>query len=238
MIEPRGYNERLFKGSGLRFTYHMARYHWLASEVRKLAIRKPRIVELGCFDAKTLDFLSFAAPSYYLGLDAGWENGLRLGRQRWKDHSWVELFECSSPCKVPDRGFFDIGICMEALNIMDYETEDAYLRKLGQMCRLLFVTVPREHGLVFFAKHAAKRMLYGQARIPYSWREVALLTLGKFGKVRRQEYKGFDERVLLRIMSRYFKVEKVCGLFPSTAFPVQLSCTVGIVGTSKLATKT
>jgi hypothetical protein len=237
MIQPQGYNERLFKGKGLRFAYHTARYYWLASQIRKLAIRNPRIIELGCFDAKTLDFISFAKPSYYLGLDAGWENGLHLGRQRWKGYEWVELLQCASPGEMPDRGLFDVGICMEALNIMDYETEETYLRKLSQVCRQLFVTVPREHGLAFFAKHAAKSMLYGQARIRYSWREVALLTMGRFNKVERQEYKGFDERVLLRILSRYFDVEKVCGLFPSTAFPVQLSCTVGIVASSKIVSR-
>jgi hypothetical protein len=235
MTEPQGYNERLFSGKGLRYAYHSARYHWLASEIRKLGIRQPRIVELGCFDAKTLDFISFARSSYYLGLDAGWENGLRQGRERWREHHWVELLQCTSTAEIPDRGFFDIGICLEALNIMDYEMEEAYLRKLSEICGKLFVTVPREHGPVFFAKHAAKSMLYGQARIPYSWREVALLTLGRFNKVQRQEYKGFDEWVLLRIMSRHFQVKKVCGLFPSRAFPVQLSCTVGTTATSNLA---
>jgi hypothetical protein len=234
MIEPQGYNERLFSGKSLRFAYHTARYHWLASEIRKLAIGKARIVELGCFDAKTLDFISFTQPSYYLGLDAGWENGLRQGRERWKDREWVELLQCTSPGEMPDRGSFDVGICLETLHVMDYEIEDAYLRRLSEICAKLFVTVPREHGLVFFAKHAAKSMLYGRPRIPYSWREVVLLTLGQFDKVERQEYKGFDERVLLRIMSRYFKVERVCGLFPSTAFPVGLSCTIGVAASSKV----
>lgn len=234
MLEAQGYNERLFSGKGLRFAYHTARYHWLASEIRKLGIQNPRIIELGCFDAKTLDFISFAQPSYYLGLDAGWEDGLRQGRQRWKDHAWVELLQCASPREVPsDRGYFDIGICMEALNIMDYEVEDVYLRKLSQICEKIFVTVPREHGLIFFAKHTAKSMLYGPGRIPYSWREVAMLTLGQFNKIERREYKGFDDRVLLRIMSRYFEVKKVCGLFPSSGFPVRLSSAVGIAATAK-----
>ena len=233
MIAPQGYNERLFAGKGLRFSYHVARYRWLASEIQKLGISSPRMIELGCFDAKTLDFIAYTRPAYYLGLDAGWENGLQQGREKWKNYSWVELLQCASPAQIPDRGGFDIGICMEALQCMDYELNDAYLRRLGAICGTLFVTVPREHGLVFFAKHATKQMLYGAPRIRYTWREVALLTIGRFDKVPRQEYKGFDERVLLRIISRYFTIEKICGVFRSTTLPVQLSCTIGITAKSK-----
>jgi hypothetical protein len=227
-----GYNERLFSGKGLRFAYHAARYHWLASEIRSLSINNPRVLELGCFDAKTLNFISFAKPAYYLGLDAGWENGLTQGNQRWRDKDWVELLQCTSPEEIPERGYFDVGICLETLQVMNYETEDAYLRKLGRICGKLFITVPRERGFAFFAKHAAKMILYGPGRIPYSWREVVLLSLGQSQKVERQEYKGFDDRVLLRLISRYFTVEKVCGLF-LTAFPTRLSCTVGIVANAE-----
>jgi hypothetical protein len=219
--ETRGYNERLFSGKGLRLAYHSARYHWLASQMRQLPICGPRILELGCFDAKTLDFIMFAKPSYYLGLDAGWEGGLREGREKWKDHERVELLECTSPAGIPERGTFDIGICMEAFQCMDYEMNDEYLRRPSHMCRKLFVTVPREHGFAFFAKHATKLMLYGSSRIRYSWREVALLTLGKFDRVARQEYKGFDERVLMQIISRYFTIDRVSALFPSVVLPAK-----------------
>lgn len=75
------YNARLFESGGLRSRYHNARYHWVANELNKLGLMTPRIIELGCFDAKTLNFID--KPSYYLGLDADWENGLTEGRKQW-----------------------------------------------------------------------------------------------------------------------------------------------------------
>lgn len=161
-----------------------------------------------------------------------WLASLHQGREKWRDREWVDLLQCTSPREMPDCGFFDIGICMEALNMMDYDTEEAYVGKLSRVCGKLFVTVPREHGLTFFAKHVTKSMLYGPARIRYSWSDVALMTLGRFNKVERQEYKGFDERILFRIISNYFIVEKICGLFPPS-FPVPLSSTIGLVGRSR-----
>jgi hypothetical protein len=77
-------------------------------------------------------------------------------------------------------------------------------------------------------------MLFGRARIPYPWREPLMLSLGKTENVKRDEYKGFDERKLIRTISRYFTIEKICSVFPPS-FPLGLSFTIGIVASSKRA---
>jgi hypothetical protein len=225
------YNRRLFAGRGIRSSYHCARFHWLSEQIRNCGLPSPRVIELGCFDAKTIDFIR-EPPTYYLGLDAGWENGLFRAMEQLKSNRSVELMLCTSPAQIPERGRFDVGICMETLQHLDDDLAKCYLAKLSQLIDgKLFVTVPRERGLVFVARRVSKAMLFGRARIPYTWRELLMLSLGKTKKVQRNEYKGFDERKLIRTISRYFKIEKICSVFPPS-FPLGLSFTIGIVAAS------
>lgn len=83
-------------------------------------------------------------------------------------------------------------------------------------------------------RRLSKAVLFGRARIPYTWREILMLSLGKTEKVHRDEYKGFDERKLIRTISRYFKIEKICSVFPPS-FPLGLSFTIGIVAATRRA---
>jgi hypothetical protein len=226
------YNQRLFAGNKVRSSYHWARYRWLNEQIRSSGVPSPRIIELGCFDAKTIDFMS-EPPAYYLGLDAGWENGVFKAMDRLKSNRSVELVHCTSPTQIPERGRFDVGVCMETLQHLSDDLAESYLARLSQLIEgKLFVTVPRERGLVFVARRVTKAMLFGRARIPYTWRELLMLSLGKTEKVQRNEYKGFDERILIRTISRYFKIEKICSVFPPL-FPVGMSFTIGIVAATR-----
>jgi hypothetical protein len=228
------YNQRLFAGSKVRSSYHWARYHWLSEQIRSSGIPSPRVIELGCFDAKTIDFMP-EPPSYYLGLDAGWEDGVFRAMDRLKGNCSVELVQCTAPAQIPERGRFDVGVCMETLQHLSDDVAESYLAKLSQLVeRKLFVTVPRERGVIFVARRVSKAVLFGRARIPYTWRELFMLSMGKTAKVQRNEYKGFDERKLIRTISRYFKIEKICSVFPRS-FPRGLSFTLGIVAASRNA---
>ncbi len=66
-----GYNERLFS-SGIRKKLHASRFYWLANCLTKLNFQYIRVLELGCFDRKTIDYLPLK-PLRYLGFDASWE---------------------------------------------------------------------------------------------------------------------------------------------------------------------
>jgi hypothetical protein len=72
------YNKRLF--TGLRGRLHRLRYQWLVERLRTLESESVSLVELGCYDAKTIQFLDEAGirVARYLGLDANWEKGLDL----------------------------------------------------------------------------------------------------------------------------------------------------------------
>lgn len=217
------YNERLFSG-GLRASYHLSRYKWVSHELRKLS--PTRIVELGCFDAKLLDFIGH--PAYYLGIDAGWENGLSSAQQKWADQAHIELLKCASPDQIPERGYFDAGVCMETLEHLSDELADAYIAKLSRMVRgTLFITVPNEHGLMFAAKHVAKILAGANGAEQYSLKDATMLTLSKTSAVERNEHKGFDYRRLVDTVSQHFKTVKLSGIFPSR-YPA-LSMTVGII---------
>jgi hypothetical protein len=233
-----GYNERLFQSRSLRSQYHLSRYFWLRDQLLKMALPPKRMIELGCFDAKTLDFLPWQ-PGYYLGLDAGWEGGLKLGRERWAGNKGVELIECRVPRDIPERGRFDTGFCLETLEHLSYELMDSYLAALaGIIDGPLFITVPREHGIVFPIKQLIKSAISwddkeaGGQGYDFTFRDFCMLTLGRTGAVERLEHKGFDERTLLKILTQYFRVESVSGIFPPR-MPHALSFAVGIVAQPK-----
>src|SRR5262252_7830146 len=137
-----GYNERLFSG-GWRSRIHLSRFHWLATQTRLLGKPPMRVLELGCYDGKTIDFLD-TPPAKYLGLDANWEGGLDKACARWKSTTEFEFRFCKRPEDMPkDQVPFDIGICMETLEHVPPDLVDPYLFELSRVIRgHLFITVP------------------------------------------------------------------------------------------------
>lgn len=224
----RGYNERLFSG-GVRSWYHLARYRWLRKVLSPVISNDSRVIELGCFDAKTLTHLG-AKPSYYLGLDAGWENGLNQARRRWEGDPDVELVLCRDSGDMPDRGTFDIAICMETLEHLQDEVLEAYLAKLAELVRggRLLITVPVERGPVFLMKFLGRLLIGSRDGSRYSFSDVLRLSLGITRGVQRDEHKGFDERKLLAQIGRHFDVQRVQGVFPGLPFAC-MNLTIGIL---------
>ena len=209
----------------------MNRFFWLQTQLQRLPSSPKRIIELGCYDGRSLDFLP-AQPDYYLGLDAGWEGGLAIGQKKFADARHIDLRLCQKPGDIPDCPPFDVGICLETMEHMNYDLAESYLRRLRAMIRgYLFVTVPREHGLIFPFKYAMKHFFFTPDDATFSWRDIWLLTFGQTAKVQRKEHKGFDERVLIKIISRHFRIEAVTGIFPPHV-PRALSFAVGIVARS------
>lgn len=232
MIEN-AYNDRLF--SGHWSFIHRSRFYWLQKQVRELRLRRMKVLELGCHDGKTLEFLN-DEPEQYLGLDANWEGGLDLGRLKWKDKRNVAFQHCLKPSDiaVPEHPY-DVGICMETLEHVPPDLVEPYLKRLSEVIKgYLFITVPIERGVVFLIKHGLKKVLRMQD-MPFDTIEAAEFlnsVIGRLDKVKRHEHKGFDDRSLVLQVNGYFDIVKVTGICPG--FPLRsLNLTIGIVAKTK-----
>lgn len=226
-IRKAGYNQRLFSG-GLRKWIHEARFHWLNASLHKLNCSPESVLELGCYDAKTIQFLPLK-PQRYVGLDANWEKGLDIARQRWQAEPAYEFLYCRKPDDVVLTGLFDISVCMETLEHVPVEMVSPYLSMLANHTRsYTFITVPIEKGLVFAVKHLVKQIANMEAE-PYSLAEYFYAAAGRLDKVRRREHKGFDYSLFIQSMAGYFKILDVSP-YPLSFLPESLGFGVGIIG--------
>ena len=69
---PDTYNDRLFNGNRARRFLHERRFLWLTDRLRRLNIRRADVIEIGCYDAKTISYLerSGIAVNRYIGYEA------------------------------------------------------------------------------------------------------------------------------------------------------------------------
>ncbi len=226
-----GYNDRLFT-KGIRGKLHSARFEWLVKSLSRLGCEPETVLELGCFDGKVIDYLP-KKPTRYLGLDANWEGGLDIGKERWKNEKNYVFKYCTAPEDMEIAGEkYDISICMETLEHVPPQFVASYLEKLAEATKeYLFVTVPNEIGIVFFFKHIVKYLLRGDT-YNYTLNEFINETLGNTEKVQRKTHKGFNYNDLVTTISDYFEIIEVSG-HPLTFAPPSLNFGVGIIGKRK-----
>ena len=231
-LSEAGYNERLFT-NGIRGKLHIARFKWLAGSLLHLQCEYQTVLELGCFDGKTIDHLP-KKPMQYLGLDANWDGGLDIAKDRWKNQSNYTFRQCETPQEMGIAGEqFDISICMETLEHIPPQMVAPYLEKLAKATKqYIFITVPNEIGVVFFFKHIIKKLI-GEVH-PYTVREFINQTLGNTDKVKRFEcsHKAFNYNNLVATISDYFEIIEVSG-HPLAFAPPILNFGIGIIGKSK-----
>lgn len=225
------YNERLFSG-GLRARLHLARFHWLARNVSHFAGNYRSCLELGCYDARSIEYLPHR-PQRYLGLDADWGDGIALARERWGGEGF-EFRRCTQAAEMGlDGERFDLGICLETLEHIPPERVEPYLQALAGAVDWLFVSVPNEKGPVFAFKYLAKLAVVGDAQ-HYTLAEFVNATLGRTERVRRREHKGFDYRRLIAQLARHFEILSVVGQ-PLAGLPPWMNFGVGVVAHSCLS---
>lgn len=232
-----GYNERLFSG-GLRRRLHLARFFWVADAVTRLQIPLTSVFELGCFDGKLLDFLP-QPPGSYLGVDAGWEQGLAAAQQRLAGQPSLRFARVTVPAAIPvaDHEKFTLAVAMETLEHLSPELCDAYLEKIARhLDGYLLVTVPNEIGPVFLTKWLIKK-LFSRDNYNYSLTELVDATLGHTSRIKRHQHKGFDYRELARTIGRHFEIVEVSG-HPAGFLPVCLCFGIGIIARTRPQNKT
>ena len=211
--DTQNYNERLFK-SGIRKWLHTSRFKFLSRALKSIELESLRVVELGCFDGKALDFIPISRVEKYQGYDADWEGGLTNTRRRhWPGE--IEFYKCETANDfLPDKDF-NLFISLETLeHIDDLEVLEMYFKRIRELISengYLLITVPNEIGPVFLLKYLAKRVLHGEGYI-YSIKEIFWQTLGITSKVTRNEHKGFSYKSLSALLAKYFDIEASKGL--------------------------
>jgi SAM-dependent methyltransferase len=228
MSEIPGYNERIFS-KGVRSRLHHARFYWLYDRVKSLFNGPVSVLELGCFDAKTISFLPYL-PAKYAGYDANWENGLDIARRKFSNPDY-KFYECSRPEEMNRAGeTFDLLICMETLEHIPDEMLEGYLQKLKAAAKdALIVTVPNETGLVFLGKYLIKLLIFREGMSPsYTFADVVNQTLGRMERVIHDDHKGFDYRRLINRLRQDWDVTTVSPI-PFNWLPLSLGFSVGMV---------
>ena len=227
------YNERLFS-RGLRGYIHLARFRWLERCIRRFGPRPERVIELGCYDGRAIEWLG-SAPKAYLGLDANWEGGIELARDKHKTQKNYSFQVCHSAddIRIGSPRIFDTFISLETLEHIPPALVEPYLERISSLLDgHVFVTVPNEKGLVFFFKYVIKKLFRLRDARAFTFKDVVRHTLGQTHKVERNQHKGFDYSSLVDLMSKYFDIIRVEGV--QTRFlPPSLNVNVGIVARTR-----
>ena len=225
------YNRRLFS-KGFRRSLHLARFRWLADTIKRHGLVTSRVIELGCFDGRSLQYI-YPRPMKYVGYDANWENGLEIARNSFSSFDDYSFIECNIPNQFNHQEeVFTLSISLETLEHIPTELLDEYLKKISKSVDGHFlVTVPNEKGLLFLAKYLAKRLVYGNCD-KYSPREFIAAILGHMQYVERNQHKGFDYSQLKEHLLIYFDLVEERGI-PLSISPLWLSTQIGFVLKSK-----
>lgn len=176
------------------------------------------VFELGCFDARSLDYLSFT-PSRYLGVDAGWEGGLDAAIARYPQFEFRRTQHLFQPLEA-----FDLAISLETLEHLPRPELPSYVEMLANTAPVLLATVPVEIGPIFASKYVAKLALGSNER--YRVSEAFFSSLGMTSRVEQVQHKGFDYRSLVQLLNARYKRVRHRGL--PIAFAPLASFTVAI----------
>jgi hypothetical protein len=226
------YNQRLFS-KGLRKRWHLARFRWLQEQLSRdfgPKFADCSVCELGCFDAKTLDFLH-VRPRRYAGYDAGWGGGLDNAISRFAEDPSIDLTLCQSPEVIV--GNYDIAICLETFEHLPLAQLDDFVSRLAASAPRLYASVPVEWGPVLLMKHAYKTATQNRPD-HYSMSELAAATFGMTSAVERieGEHKGFDYRDLVALMRRHYPSLQAFNIH-LPGLPLWMSGAVGLIASRR-----
>jgi hypothetical protein len=228
---PDAYNDSLFHGNRARRFLHERRFWWLIDRLRRLGIRRADLIEIGCYDAKTISYLERGgvAVNRYVGYEAE-SDVASMAQRQWSARPEITIVRSTSPADIDLSSTFDLGICMETLEHLPDELVDGYLQALARVVRgPVFFTIPVERGAMMLAKQLGYRIfgMYGER---LSWRDLVNGALSQTDRIQRHEHRGFDDRQMVERIAHYFTITESGGLF--VPYFTTLNFTLGIVGTA------
>lgn len=220
--------------------HHAQRFRWLREKLVSRGKPNVSILELGCNDATSLDYVPLAVDRY-VGFDAGWQSG-------WKDgvaygleaarirYTGIENFEFHESVDFMDvlgvTGAFDFALVLETFEYLEPSMLEAYISALA--ARLwpggqLVSTMPNEKGIAVLLKHFGSR-ISGVRRSVYSPWELFQAAIGRTSSIPRgtRGRKGFDYQQIAALARRHFRYVRLESVGPSF-LPCCMSLNVGLV---------
>ena len=220
--------------------HHARRFEWLKSKIACLGKSDISVLELGCNDARSVEYIPVPIRRY-LGLDAGWRSGWENGKAyglesaqaRFRDRPHFELRR-SERCEDLERvpGKFDVAIVLETFEYLDPSKLEAYVSVLSEKLidgGAILATMPNEKGMPLLVKALGSR-LSGVPRSGYTPAQFWNALIGRLDRVPRatRGRRGFDYQKMSEIIWRYLPHGYLESVEPANA-PLWLSLNVGLV---------
>jgi hypothetical protein len=224
--------------------HHVQRFAWLRKKITSLEKQSVSILELGCADARSLDYIPVRVERY-VGFDAGWRSGLQNGkacgleaaRERYGDRdnfSFVQSVRYTDIERVAEK--FDLGIVMETFEYLDAHQLESYVATLAKKIDVggcLLSTMPNEKGFPLLIKAVGSKFS-GVRRSEYTLPQFLNALAGKLDRVPRAERgrKGFDYGQIATLVARYFRYVHLEAV-GAPGLPISLSPNIGLIASHK-----
>jgi hypothetical protein len=226
--------------------HHTQRFRWLQKKTGAIPKPKISVLELGCNDARSINYISVPIERY-VGFDAGWKSGMRDGRPcgleaaraRYQDIPGFE-FHRSDRCEDVDRirGRFDVAVVLETFEYLRPNELEKYVSVLAEKLNdggCIYSTMPNEKGIPLLLKVLGSKL----SRVPRSEYTFPQLFNGVFGRMQhvpRTPFgrKGFDYAAVAQITRRHFMQIQLEPVEPSFV-PLALSLNIGLVACKQAA---
>lgn len=222
------YNQRLF-GSPIVKYLHESRFFWLKKLILTKRNSKLRIIELGCLDARILNYFPADSIDYYYGIDAGWDGYTEKAIKKYKEAKKINFLISTQPNNILTETKADIAIAMQVFEYIPESQYSSYFKKFFDAeCKDVFITVSNERGIFMLVKFLVKKLL-GKNVASYTFKEMLYLMTGRMNNIKRKpgSMKGFDYKYLIDEISDYYKIEKIVGL-PFPRLPLAFNFTIAI----------
>jgi hypothetical protein len=128
MESEKSYNARLFEGNQFRAFFHNARFNWFRSQCARYQPEAIRMVELGCFDGRLIQYCP-TEPVSYNGFDAGWEDGLAMAQSHYGGDPNKQFTLATEPSHLSamQSKSCNVGASMETIEHVPPALVDGYL---------------------------------------------------------------------------------------------------------------